>query len=133
MTEGRLELERRPKVDSKELAWAIAAAGEERKAEDIVLLNVEKLSYVTDYFVIMTGFSQPQLKAISNSIETKIEEKFQLTPLRIEGKNEGSWILHDYGDVIVHIFLPEVRRYYNLEAFWGGAEKIVYTSQVPLT
>ncbi|AFZ52877.1 ribosome silencing factor [Cyanobacterium aponinum AL20118] len=122
-------LEHLPTVDSKELALMIAEAADDRKADNIVLLNVEKLSYVADYFVIVTGFSQPQLRAISTSIEDKIEEKFQRLPVRVEGKTDGNWILHDYGDVIAHIFLPEAREFYNLEAFWGGAEKIIYNSE----
>jgi ribosome-associated protein len=111
---------------SKELALAIADAGDDRKADNIILLNVEKMSYLADYFVIMTGFSQPQLRAISVSIEDKVYEKFKRIPVRIEGKNEGNWVLHDYGDVIAHIFLPEARQFYDLEAFWGGAEKTVF-------
>jgi ribosome-associated protein len=115
-------------ISPKELAFMIAEAADDRKADQIVLLNVEKLSYLADYFLIMTGFSQPQLRAISISIEDKIYEKFQRLPIRIEGKNEGNWILHDYGDVIVHIFLPEARQFYDLEAFWSGAERTVFTS-----
>lgn len=111
---------------SKELALVIANAGDDRKADNIILLNVEKMSYLADYFVIMTGFSQPQLRAISVSIEDKVYEKFNRSPVRIEGKNEGNWILHDYGDVIAHIFLPEARQFYDLEAFWGGAEKTIF-------
>ncbi|WP_017294940.1 ribosome silencing factor [Geminocystis herdmanii] len=111
---------------SKELALVIADAGDDRKADNIILLNVEKMSYLADYFVIMTGFSQPQLRAISVSIEDKVYEKFNRIPVRIEGKNEGNWVLHDYGDVIAHIFLPEARQFYDLEAFWGGAEKTVF-------
>ncbi len=116
--------------DSKELALLIASAGDDRKAGDIVILNVEKLSYLADYFVIMSGFSQPQLRAISLSIENKVEEKLNLNPIRIEGKNEGNWVLHDYGDVIAHIFLPSSREFYGLEAFWGGAEKIEFDPSI---
>ncbi|MGI0479754.1 ribosome silencing factor [Geminocystis sp. CENA526] len=115
-------------ISSKELALVIASAGDDRKADNIVLLNVEKMSYLADYFVIMTGFSQPQLRAISLSIEDKVYEKFDRNPVRIEGKNEGNWILHDYGDVIAHIFLPEARQFYDLEAFWGSAEKTLFQS-----
>lgn len=111
---------------SRDLALLIAEAGDDRKADNIVLLNVEKMSYLADYFVIMTGFSQPQLRAISLSIEDKVYEKLQKHPNRVEGKNEGNWILHDYGDVIAHIFLPEARQFYDLEAFWGSAEKTVF-------
>ncbi len=111
-------------LDSKELAFLIAEAGDDRKADNIVILDLKELSYLADYFVIMTGFSQPQLRAISNSIEDKVEETFNLTPTRIEGKNDGNWILQDYGDVIAHVFLPSAREFYDLEAFWGRAKKI---------
>jgi len=119
-----------PKINitSKELALIIAEAGDDRKASNIVLLNVEKMSYLADYFVIMTGFSPPQLRAISLSIEDKVYEKLNRNPIRIEGKNEGNWVLHDYGDVIAHIFLPEARQFYDLEAFWGSAEKTIFSS-----
>jgi ribosome-associated protein len=120
-----------PSITSREFALIIADAADDRKADNIVLLNVEKLSYLADYFVIMTGFSQPQLQAISLSIEDQIYEKLNRLPTRIEGKNEGNWILHDYGDVIAHIFLPEARQFYDLEAFWGSAEKTIFSPTKP--
>ncbi|AFZ47614.1 iojap-like protein [Cyanobacterium stanieri PCC 7202] len=110
--------------DSKELALIIADAADDRKGEDIKILDVSELSYLADYFVIITGFSLPQLRAISLSIEGKVSEKMGIEPVRVEGKSEGNWILHDYGDVIAHIFLPEAREYYGLEAFWGRAKTI---------
>ncbi len=113
--------------DSKELAWQIAMAAEDKKAQDIVLLKVDEVSYLADYFVIITGFSPTQLKAIAESIEDRLEEKFSRQPVRVSGKREGNWIVQDYGDVIVHIFLPEDREYYNLEAFWGHAERIEFS------
>ena len=116
-------------IESKELALQIADAAEDKKAEDIVLLNVSEVSYLADYFVIITGFSGTQLKAITESIDKRVEEKYNRLPVRVSGKREGNWIVLDYEDVIVHIFLPEEREYYNLEAFWGHAERIEYTSQ----
>ena len=116
-------------LDSKELALIIADAGDDRKADNITILKVDNLSYMAEYFVIMTGYSAPQLKAISTSVEDKVYEKFTREVLRIEGKNDPNWILHDYGDVIVHIFTPEAREYYNLQAFWGGAEEIAYSPE----
>ena len=116
-------------VESKELALQIADAAEDKKAEDIVLLNVSEVSYLADYFVIITGFSGTQLKAITESIDKRVEEKYNRLPVRVSGKREGNWIVLDYEDVIVHIFLPEEREYYNLEAFWGHAERIEYISQ----
>ena len=116
-------------VESKELALQIADAAEDKKAEDIVLLNVSEVSYLADYFVIITGFSGTQVKAIAESIDRRVEEKYNRLPVRVSGKREGNWIVLDYEDVIVHIFLPEEREYYNLEAFWGHAERIEYVSQ----
>lgn len=114
-------------IDSKELAWQIASAAEDKKAQDIVLLKVSDVSYLADYFVIVTGFSRTQLNAIAESIEERLEEKFDLQPMRVSGKREGNWIVQDYGDVIVHTFLPEEREYYSLEAFWGHAERIEFS------
>jgi len=116
-------------IDSQKLALQIADAAEDKKAEDIVLLEVSEVSYLADYFVIITGFSGTQLKAIAESIEDKIEEEYNRVPVRVSGKREGNWIVQDYSDVIVHIFLPEEREFYNLEAFWGHAERTEYISQ----
>jgi ribosome-associated protein len=110
-------------VAPQELALQIADAAEDKKAANIVLLNVSDVSYLADYFVIITGFSRAQLNAISEAIEERLEEKYNLQPVRVSGKREGGWIVQDYADVIVHIFLPEEREYYNLEAFWGHAER----------
>lgn len=109
---------------SHALALTIAEAADDRKAADIVILRVAEVSYLADYFVIVTGFSKAQVRAISQSIEQKVEAKWQRLPLRTAGQAEGSWVLQDYGEVIVHILLPEEREFYNLEAFWGHAEKI---------
>jgi ribosome-associated protein len=114
-------------VGSKELAWQIAVAADDKKAQDIVLLKVSDVSYLADYFVIITGFSRTQLRAIADSIEERLEEEFNRYPVRVSGKNEGSWIVQDYEDVIVHIFLPEEREFYNLEAFWGHAERLEFS------
>ncbi|MEL6440691.1 MAG: ribosome silencing factor [Cyanobacteria bacterium J06621_8] len=115
--------------NTQELAWQIATAAEDKKAQDIVLLKVDEVSYLADYFVIATGFSRAQLNAIAESIEERLEEQYNLHPVRVSGKKDGDWIVQDYGDVIAHIFLPEERKYYNLEAFWGHAQRIEFISQ----
>jgi ribosome-associated protein len=109
---------------SQDLALTIAQGADDKKGTDILLLNVAQVSYLADYFVIITGFSRTQVRAIYNSIEAKVEETYGKSPLRIEGQSEGTWILLDYGDVIVHIMLPEERDFYKIEAFWGHAEQI---------
>lgn len=111
-------------LSSQELAQIIAQAADDRKADDIVLLKVAEVSYLTDYFVIATGFSKTQVRAIADSIEKQLKEQYQIQPQHIEGKSEANWILQDYGEVIVHLFLPAEREFYNIEAFWGHAEKI---------
>lgn len=109
------------------LAQTIAQAADDRKGGDIVLLKVSDVSYLSDYFVVVTGFSNVQVRAIANSIEDRVEEEWQRRPLRTEGQMEGSWVLMDYGDVIVHIFLPKEREFYSLESFWGHAEQVNFS------
>jgi len=110
--------------DNLEFVRTIAEAADERQGGDLVVLKISEVSYLTDYFVIVTGFSRAQIRAICDSIESKVEEKFAQPPIRSEGKNEGDWILLDYGDVIVHIMSQNTREYYNLEAFWGHGQRI---------
>ncbi|MDZ8264439.1 ribosome silencing factor [Nostoc sp. ChiQUE01b] len=109
---------------SEKLAATIAVAASDRKAGEILLLKVAEVSYLADYFVMMTGYSKVQVRAIAQAIEGKVETELQRRPLRTEGKAEGSWVLQDYGDVIVHIMMPKEREFYNLEAFWIHAERI---------
>jgi ribosome-associated protein len=113
---------------SLQLAIAAATAADERKAADITLLRVSEVSTLADYFVIVTGFSKAQVRAIAASIKDKVEEELQRTPIRTEGQSEGNWTLQDYGDVIVHILMPQEREFYNLEAFWGHAERIDFAA-----
>ena len=118
----------RPKTDkentSENLAFTIAEAALDRKAVEIILLDVANISYLSDYFVMMTGYSKVQVRAIADAIAGQVEIEWQRRPLRTEGKAEGTWVLQDYGDVIVHIMMPREREFYNLEAFWGHAERI---------
>ncbi|MBW4477099.1 MAG: ribosome silencing factor [Tolypothrix brevis GSE-NOS-MK-07-07A] len=111
---------------SRKLAETIVEAASDRKAGDIVLLHVAEVCYLADYFVMMTGYSRVQVRAIADAIEEKVKTEFQRNPLRTAGKAEGSWVLHDYGDIIVHVMMPKEREFYNLEAFWGHAERIEY-------
>jgi ribosome-associated protein len=113
--------------DSYPLALAVVEAADDRKGADIVLLRVSDVSYLADYFVVVTGFSNTQVRAIAQSIQDKVETEWQRYPLRMEGQAEGNWVLLDYGDVIVHIFLPHEREFYNLEAFWGHAERVNFS------
>lgn len=113
---------------SLRLANVIAAGGDDRKAEDIVLLNVADVSYLADYFVVMTGFSKVQVRAIARVVQDNVEEYCGRLPVHVEGMTDGTWVLLDYGDAIAHIFTPQEREYYNLEAFWGHAKQIPFVA-----
>lgn len=119
----------KPNYTAEELAIAIARAADDRKGGDILVLKLAEVSYLTDYFVTVTGYSRVQVRAICQAIQEKTEIECDRSPLRVEGQMEGIWVLMDYGDVIVHVMLPEDREFYNLEAFWGHAERI----DVPLS
>ena len=107
---------------TEHLVWTIAQAADERKAGDLVILKVTDVSYLADYFVISTGFSRTQVRAIADNVEKQVEIHHDQLPLHTEGASESTWILQDFGDVLVHTFMPEDREFYNLEAFWGHAQ-----------
>ena len=117
---------------AQHLVETIVLAAEDRKAAEIVILKVSDVSYLADYFIIATGFSRIQVRAIVEAIEEKVAITCHQSPLRTEGKAEGNWTLLDYGDVIVHLFLPQEREFYNLEAFWGHAERLPLPQLPPL-
>lgn len=107
-----------------DLALAIARAADERKGGNIRVLKVTDVSYLADYFIVVTGFSAVQVRAIARNIEDTVSTTLHREPLRTEGQLEGSWVLQDYGDVIAHVFMPDEREFYGLEAFWGHAEEV---------
>ncbi|NJK99085.1 MAG: ribosome silencing factor [Spirulinaceae cyanobacterium SM2_1_0] len=109
---------------SRQLIEAIAIAADDRQAGDIAILDVSNVSYLADYFAIVTGFSKAQVRAIADAIEKQVAAQCGQNPLRVEGKTEGSWVVLDYGDAIAHIMLPSEREFYSLEAFWGHAERL---------
>jgi len=122
MTVNPRELDNSP----ERLVEIITQTADDRQAGDIAILKVTQVSYLTDYFVIMTGFSRTQVRAIADAIDEKVEQSLGRLPLRVDGQTESLWIVQDYGDVIVHIFLAKEREFYNLEAFWGHGEQIVF-------
>jgi ribosome-associated protein len=101
---------------------AIAKAASDKKALDIVTLDMRKIPSVSDYFVIASGSSTTQVRAISDNIADVLNEKGERA-WHIEGAREALWILLDYGDVVAHIFLEETRRFYELEKLWGRVPK----------
>ena len=111
-------------MDSKKLALLCRKLADNKKAEDIVVLDVRKLSSVTDYFVIASGTSQPHLRAIVEEISSRLREDYDLRPTRSEGVKNGSWVVLDFFDVIVHIMHTETRVHYDLEGLWGDAKRV---------
>ena len=105
----------------EEIAAAIARYASDRKALDIVQLDLRGIIGYTDYFVICTGRTARQTKAIHDAIYQGMKAEHNLLPRRVEGLPGGQWILMDYLDVIVHVFTPETRDYYRLEQLWGEA------------
>jgi ribosome-associated protein len=97
---------------------------EDRKAEDIVMLDIRKVSVIADYFVICTGTGDRHVKAIAKEIDEKLGDEGK-NPVSIEGIVEAKWVLLDYGDVLVHIFDQETRDFYKLEQLWVGAQPVL--------
>ncbi|KMM17228.1 ribosome silencing factor [Synechococcus sp. GFB01] len=113
-------------LDSRGLALLAAEACDDRKAVDIRMIRVEEVSSLADWFVICSGLSDVQVRAIARSVEEKLELEAGRLPLRREGQSEGRWVLLDYGEVIVHVLTPSERSYYDLESFWGHGEQERY-------
>lgn len=107
-----------------DLALSAVRAADDRKGEQIITLAVGELTVLADYFVIATGRSRAQVRAIGGAVEEKVKHEFGRKPERIEGLGEGSWVLLDYGEVIVHVLMPAERDFYQLEAFWGQARRV---------
>ena len=100
----------------------IAKAASDKKALDVITLDMRRIPSVSDYFVVASGSSTTQVRAISDNIADVLKEKGQRV-WHIEGAREALWVLLDYGDVVAHIFLEETRRFYELEKLWGSVPK----------
>jgi len=114
-------------TNSKEKALSISSFAFEKKAEDTVILDMQKVSSFCDYFVISSAGSFKKTKAIAAHIRDSLSKR-KIKPHHVEGEREGQWILLDYGDVVAHIFYEEVRQFYGLERLWGDAEQIEVSS-----
>jgi ribosome-associated protein len=111
-------------MDSKKLALLCRDLADNRKAENIVVLDVHAVSSVTDYFVIASGSSEPHLRAITDEITEELRAKHNLRPRAIDGTLQTAWIVLDYFDVIVHVMRADIRERYNLEGLWGDAPQV---------
>jgi ribosome-associated protein len=114
--------------DALDLAKEAAHLCDDGKARDIVILDVAELIVITDYFVICTGTNTRQTKAIGKAIEKEFKDRYGLLAKSHEGYSDPTWVLIDYGSVVVHIFLEETREFYDLEGLWGDAESIEWGS-----
>ncbi len=104
--------------------WEVAVhAAQSKKAEDIVILDIHEISSFSDRFIICTGTNSRQVQAISDAIETKLKSD-GARPIGIEGYTAAEWVLMDYGDFVVHVFIPETRKFYDLERLWKNAPRI---------
>lgn len=125
MTKGPGSRPRRPtNTLLPALARAVEAA-QDKKATDIVVLDLRKASAFTDYFVICSGRSARQVKAIADAIEASLREN-RVRPSVVEGYARAEWVLMDFFDFVVHVFTPDTRRFYALERLWGNAERVEF-------
>lgn len=111
-------------MDSKTLALLCRELAENKKAENTVILDVSKISSVTDYFVITSGSTEPHLRAIVSEISNRLRDEHQIRPHAVEGDIRTPWQVIDFFDVIVHVMRNDVRAKYDLEALWGDAPRI---------
>ena len=112
-------------LDSKEIAILCARVADAKKAEDVLIFDVRKLTPITDFFVICNGFNERQLQSIASEIESQLHSH-GIHGVGIEGYTNGRWILMDYVDVVVHLFDREMRHFYDLELLWGDAPKLLW-------
>ena len=111
-------------MDSRKLALLCREFADNKKAENIVILDVRKISSVTDFFVIASGTSEPHLRAIVEEITGKVRDEVGQRPRAVDGTVHGAWVVLDYFDVIVHVMRQDVRERYDLESLWGDAAPV---------
>lgn len=111
-------------MDSRKLALLCQKYADNKKAENVVVLDVRKLSSVTDFYVIATGTSEPHLRAIETEITGKLRDEYKIRPRVTEGTSRTNWVVADYFDVIVHLMRADVRARYDLESLWSDAPRV---------
>lgn len=110
-------------TDTQTRVREAVAAADDRKALDVKVMHLGKISDFTDYFLICSGTSDRQVQAIADSVEERLRSE-GTRPLHVEGYNRGQWVLLDYGDLVVHVFQEDPRRFYALERLWGDAPEV---------
>jgi ribosome-associated protein len=111
-------------MDSRKLALLCRELADNKKAEDIVILDVRELSSVTDYFVIASGTSEPHLRAIVDEISERLQDEHRVRARAVDGTFQAAWVVLDFFDVIVHVMRQDVRERYDLEGLWGDAPRL---------
>jgi len=118
-------------MDSRKIALLCRKLADDKKAEDIVILDVRKTSSVTDYFVIASGTSSPHLRAIVDEIAETLKADHDLVPNGKDGTVHGAWVVLDYFDVMVHIMRSDIRQRYDLEGLWKDAPRVKPRATTP--
>ena len=116
-------------LSSLEVARLVSTAALDKKARDLIVLDVSEISSFADYFVIMSGRSTRHVQGLAEAIDSKIRSK-RTKDTNSEGLREGLWVLLDYNDVVVHIFYNEVRKFYDLEGLWHDAPRISWNDEL---
>lgn len=107
--------------DIERIARTAALAAEDKKATDVIVMNVQSLTPMTDFFVICSANSRPQVEAVAKAVRDSVQDAGMLCK-GMEGMEEARWVLLDFGDIVVHVFRPEEREFYHIERLWGDAE-----------
>ena len=110
-------------AETAALVREVVAAARDRKAEDLKVLHVGEVTHFTDYFLLCSGTNTRQVQAIADGVEERLRPR-KRRPLNVEGYQAGQWVLLDYGDFVMHVFLQERRRFYGLERLWGDAPDV---------
>jgi ribosome-associated protein len=113
----------------REWARTAARAASAKGGEDTVIIEVGAVLAITDAFVITSGRNNRQVKTIAEEVEARLKADGGIAPLRVEGLGDSQWILLDYGDLVVHDFLDETRRYYDLERLWSDAPRVAWEDE----
>ena len=117
-------------IPAKELAEIAVRALDDKKGKEIKLIRIDKITTLAEYFVICTGSSNTQINALCDAVEKELPEKGE-EPLHREGYRGGTWVLLDYGCVVVHVFNDEARKFYSLEHLWADGEEVDLSAILP--
>ena len=123
------------KLSDRKIRELVFSAGEcclEKKADEVVVLDLRKISDMTDYFLIAGGYTDIHVRAVAGHVMEALESRHKLTPWHVEGLEHGRWVLVDYIDFVVHVFQSETRKFYQLERLWSDARSYEIKDEEPL-